>query len=97
MKKFYSPCLYCGVLSRGSACKQCLNAIQSRDPKRKNRKYDYEWNKLSKLARQIQPWCSRCGSKKDLTADHILSIANGGQNTLENIMVLCRKCNSSKG
>jgi 5-methylcytosine-specific restriction endonuclease McrA len=32
-----------------------------------------------------------------LTADHILSLANGGSNILENVMVLCRKCNSSKG
>jgi 5-methylcytosine-specific restriction protein A len=98
MKKFYSPCLYCGVLSRGSTCRQCLNAIQGRDPLRKerNKKYDSEWHRLSKLARSLQPWCSRCGSKKDLTADHILSLANGGSNILENIIVLCRSCNSSK-
>lgn len=98
MKRFMTPCLYCGVLSRSSTCKQCLYAIQARDPKRRerNKAYDHEWNKLSRLARQIQPWCSRCGSQKDLTADHILSLANGGSNTLSNIMVLCRSCNSSK-
>jgi len=98
-KKFLSPCLYCGVLARGGTCKDCLNAIQSKDPKRRerNKKYNYEWNKISRLARQIQPWCSRCGSQKDLTADHILSLANGGNNILENVMVLCRRCNSSKG
>lgn len=99
MKRFNSPCLYCGVISRGSMCRDCSNAIAARDPKRKerNKQYDHEWNKLSRLARQIQPWCSRCGSNMDLTADHILSLANGGSNILENIMVLCRKCNSSKG
>jgi len=99
MKRFLTPCLYCGVLSRGSACKQCINSIQARDPKRqeRNKQYDYEWHRLSRLARQMQPWCSRCGSKKDLTADHILSLANGGSNIIENVMVLCRKCNSSKG
>ena len=98
MKKFYSPCLYCGILSRGGTCKDCINTIQSRDPKRaeRNKQYNSEWHRLSRLARQIQPWCSRCGSKKDLTADHILSLANGGTNILENIMVLCRRCNSSK-
>ena len=51
---------------------------------------------LFKLARSLQPWCTKCGSTKDLTADHILSIAQGGLNTLDNISVLCRKCNSSK-
>jgi 5-methylcytosine-specific restriction endonuclease McrA len=98
MRRFKSPCLYCGVVSRGSACKDCLNAIAARDPKRKqrNKQYDHEWNKLSRLARSLQPFCSRCGSQNDLTADHILSLANGGSNILSNIMVLCRRCNSSK-
>jgi 5-methylcytosine-specific restriction endonuclease McrA len=73
-------------------------AIQSRDPNRikRNKKYDYQWQKLSRQARTMQPYCSRCGSQRDLTADHILSLAHGGQNILENIMVLCRSCNSSK-
>lgn len=98
MKKFNSPCLYCGVISRGGTCRQCKAAIEARDPKRQQRhkQYDYEWTKLSRLARTLQPWCARCGSKNDLTADHILSLANGGSNILENVMVLCRKCNSSK-
>ena len=98
MKRFLTPCLYCGVLSRGSECRDCIGTIQARDPKRKdrNKQYDSEWHRLSRLARSMQPWCSKCGSKNDLTADHILSLANGGSNILENIMVLCRRCNSSK-
>ena len=98
MRKFYSPCLYCGILSRGSTCKSCVNAIQSRDPKRaeRNKRYNSEWQRLSRLARELQPWCSRCGSQKDLTADHILSLSDGGQNIMSNIMILCRSCNSSK-
>lgn len=98
MKRFNSPCLYCGIITRGSTCPQCVQAIQSRDPARvaRNKKYDYQWQKLSRYARQVQPWCSRCGKNKDLTADHILSLADGGQNVLSNIMVLCRSCNSSK-
>jgi 5-methylcytosine-specific restriction enzyme A len=99
MKRFNTPCLYCGVISRGSVCRQCKAAIESKDIKRqeRHRAYDYEWQKLSRLARKIQPWCSRCGTNKDLTADHILSLENGGSNIIENIMILCRKCNSSKG
>ena len=98
MKRFNSPCLYCGVVSRGSTCRQCTAVIQSRDINRKirNKQYDYKWQKLSRYARTIQPYCSRCGSSRDLTADHILSLADGGQNILENIMILCRSCNSSK-
>ena len=99
MKKFNMPCLYCGTLSRGSACKDCINSIQARDPKRRerNKQYNYEWHKISRIARQIQPWCSRCGSQKDLTADHIISLESGGSNILSNVQVLCRRCNSSKG
>ena len=98
MKRFNSPCLYCGVVSRGSTCRQCTAVIQSHDINRqiRNKQYDYKWQKLSRYARTIQPYCSRCGSQRDLTADHILSLAQGGQNTLDNIMVLCRSCNSSK-
>jgi len=98
MKRFNSPCLYCGVVSRGSTCRQCTAVIQSHDINRqiRNKQYDYKWQKLSRYARTIQPYCSRCGSSRDLTADHILSLADGGQNILENIMVLCRSCNSSK-
>jgi 5-methylcytosine-specific restriction protein A len=95
--KFLKPCSSCGILVRASRCNQCTRLHQARNPRRRHNKYDYEWQKLSRLARELQPWCTKCGTNKDLTADHILSIANGGLNTLDNISVLCRKCNSSKG
>jgi len=95
--RFNRPCSGCGILVRSSRCAACARLQRLRNPRRRHSQYDYEWQQMSKLARQIQPWCSRCLSKKDLTADHIVSIANGGLNTLDNISVLCRKCNSSKG
>jgi 5-methylcytosine-specific restriction endonuclease McrA len=95
--KFNRPCSGCGILVRSSRCNACVRIQGARNPRRRHNKYDYEWQKMSKLARQIQPYCTKCGSTKDLTADHILSIAQGGLNTLDNISILCRKCNSSKG
>jgi hypothetical protein len=41
--------------------------------------------------------CAKCGTKKDLTIDHIKSIYHGGKNELDNLQVLCKSCNSSKG
>ncbi len=41
--------------------------------------------------------CRRCGSREDLTADHIVAEVDGGLTILENLQTLCRPCNSSKG
>lgn len=95
--KFVRPCSGCGILVRDSRCYACARLQALRNPRRRHNKYNYEWQKMSKLARQLQPWCTKCGTDRDLTADHILSLAEGGLNTLDNISVLCRKCNSSKG
>lgn len=41
--------------------------------------------------------CLECGSRNDLTLDHIHPYSRGGLDTVENLRVLCRPCNSSKG
>jgi 5-methylcytosine-specific restriction endonuclease McrA len=41
--------------------------------------------------------CLCCGRKDNLAIDHILAVNNGGTNDLENLQVLCKYCNSSKG
>jgi 5-methylcytosine-specific restriction endonuclease McrA len=41
--------------------------------------------------------CVKCGANKDLHFDHIISVALGGSNEAENIQVLCRTCNLTKG
>lgn len=41
--------------------------------------------------------CVECGATDDLTLDHIWPQALGGEHTVENLRVLCRSCNSSKG
>jgi hypothetical protein len=40
--------------------------------------------------------CKRCGSRKDLTVDHIRPRSKGGTNDQVNLQTLCRKCNSGK-
>jgi 5-methylcytosine-specific restriction endonuclease McrA len=60
--------------------------------------YGASWQRLSRLARQRQPWCTFCGSTRDLVADHINPAARGRHAlTLADVQVLCRRCNGSKG
>jgi CRISPR/Cas system Type II protein with McrA/HNH and RuvC-like nuclease domain len=41
--------------------------------------------------------CVYCGSKKNLTIDHILPKSKGGQNTWINLITCCSPCNRFKG
>lgn len=41
--------------------------------------------------------CKECGTDENLTIDHIIPLARGGTNKLENLQVLCKSCNSRKG
>lgn len=41
--------------------------------------------------------CLRCGSKEDLTIDHVIPLASGGSNRKNNLQTLCYGCNRDKG
>lgn len=41
--------------------------------------------------------CKSCGSRRALTADHIMPRSKGGLAKLDNLQTLCRSCNSKKG
>lgn len=41
--------------------------------------------------------CLICTASDDLTLDHIVAYSKGGPDTVENLRVLCRSCNSRKG
>ena len=41
--------------------------------------------------------CKNCGSRNNLSIDHIKSELKGGEMTMENLQTLCKKCNSKKG
>jgi 5-methylcytosine-specific restriction endonuclease McrA len=40
--------------------------------------------------------CAACGSRKDLQYDYIVSLSDGGNNTLDNLQLLCKPCNQEK-
>jgi 5-methylcytosine-specific restriction endonuclease McrA len=41
--------------------------------------------------------CAYCGSKKELTIDHIIPKSRGGKNTWNNLITCCLPCNLRKG
>lgn len=41
--------------------------------------------------------CQYCGSKQDLTIDHVIPRSKGGQDIWENLVACCIKCNLKKG
>ena len=91
------PCVDCGVVVRATRCVQCARIKERKRISRADRGYDSMWRDLSKRMRAAQPWCSTCGSTKDLTLDHIIPLARGGTNDQSNARVLCRKCTPTNG
>jgi 5-methylcytosine-specific restriction endonuclease McrA len=40
--------------------------------------------------------CQYCGSRNELTIDHIVPASKGGKNTFENCVAACKPCNNKK-
>lgn len=40
--------------------------------------------------------CVECSSSEELTIDHIIPLGRGGYDVVENLQVLCRRCNTRK-
>lgn len=52
---------------------------------------------FNELVKRDGKFCKQCGSRHDLTVDHIVALSRGGTNDLNNLQILCRTDNSSKG
>lgn len=52
-----------------------------------------EWRRLCE---KYDHRCLWCGERKKLEPDHVIPLALGGSNTIDNIQPLCRKCNGRK-
>lgn len=105
----YRPCLSCGVMvADASRCEQCRLFVRGLDRRSRpdsrsssSRGYGWSWQKLSARARELQPFCSACGSTEDLQADHTprawKRYNEGKPVRLQDIDVLCGPCNIAAG
>lgn len=41
--------------------------------------------------------CLKCGATESLSLDHVIPLASGGDNGIDNLQTLCKSCNSAKG
>ena len=105
-----SVCPECGVaFEQQDSRAQCADCRPKDDGgkdkyvrgNRHARGYDNRWQRLSKRARELQPFCSDCGRADHLTADHSVAawqaFEQGKRITLDMIDVVCRWCNADRG
>jgi 5-methylcytosine-specific restriction endonuclease McrA len=104
-------CLDCGrhvqtSEARNGRCPDCRRTHE-REKSRRRRKipargYDGAWRKLVAEAIKRQPFCTYCGTRgskaNPLTGDHKVPVSKGGTaRTVADLVVACRRCNSSRG
>ena len=67
-----------------------------RRARERNADGDFTAEEFEDLCEKYGNRCLCCGNKGDLTADHIVPLASGGSNDIDNIQPLCINCNCRK-
>lgn len=49
------------------------------------------------IFKRDQHQCQYCGSRANLTLDHVIPRSRGGQSSWDNLITACKECNSRKG
>lgn len=58
------------------------------------RSHEYKQNRLIVLQRD--PLCTYCRVRPSTTADHIIPTSRGGNDSLDNLVGACSRCNGKK-
>lgn len=87
----YDSCIYCGRWHspRFETCYRCRWTRADRDEAARALRAYVMWRDDCR--------CRECSSRDDLQIDHIKPCRSGGDASLWNLQVLCRRCNLDKG
>lgn len=92
------PCIVCGEPSATTRCVEHQLPTHSGTPNVEHPAYanGTRWKNLSRRLRRQQRFCDRCGSKQQLTVDHIVRFKDRPEWAYEeaNLRILCKPCNS---
>lgn len=81
--------------SKSNFCDICGTPLKEREDRIK-----FDKGIIEKVFRRDGYRCQMCGAKKSddtqLTIDHIIPLAAGGSNDIDNLQTLCRRCNENK-
>jgi 5-methylcytosine-specific restriction endonuclease McrA len=82
-----------GELNRSVGHRAKVSASRRRILGRYERPYNYKgWKELRALAVKSMPFCLWCLRRDRLEAHHIHPSRLGGENAIENLVVLCKSC-----
>lgn len=96
----FRPCIECGTPTPGTYCAEHA-PVQTVSRPSRAAGYDGAWDRLSKRARKLSPFCEDCGTPDDLTCDHSAEAWRrkeaGKPIRLCDVAVVCRSCNARRG
>lgn len=96
------PCIVCGLPTQTGRC-AAHSVVAARTGKlsARARGYDAAWDRLSRRARRMQPFCEDCGATTNLQCDHTPQAwarrAAGQKIRLQDVAVRCGDCNIKRG
>ena len=86
------------LIQKVKKARDCLkNKKYKKNRRNKASSYTADPELRKKIFERDGEICCHCGATTDLTIDHIDPVVRGGEDTEDNIQILCRTCNSTKG